>query len=629
MGEAKRPEGMWFGRTRARCFAMLQAPRADSKRGVIFCNALGYDGLIVYRALRDLANDAVEQGNWALRFDYEGEGDSAGGSWESDRFEAWIESIDDAVAVLRTRGVTDIRLVGFRTGASLAYVYATTHPGISGVAMWWPCVSGSSYVRELRALSRLSNAARPVQRVKADRFPEDSLEVCGFEFTAGTLGEIGGLDLVARPAPVSVPSVLLIDRHDAPPSELLVRRLVDAGTHVEHEQMPGYAEFMIDEGDKSVLPRPVLQRITDWLATTHHVAADPDALKDREPRVVESAKLLVDDPTAGRFPAPGSRHNPVTEQQFWIDDRLFAIVSSPTDNRAIRRVAIVLCTAGSNSRIGPGRLHVDVARYWAGLGFTVVRIDLGGIGDSVGVAPPVENHTYAPIRNLELDEAVEWVRCHTGFDSVVLFGLCSGAFNAYHAAIEGAAISHVLLVNPAIFYLGADDTAGMSAEAKLSAAHALSRGLTSPRKWRLVFREQSFGQGVKRARHLLREGATDGARHVVGAVIRNTARRVGLRVSAPSALPEDLEKITARGVKVLMIFSAGEAAAHYVRVFAGAELEPLLRRGVDLIEIDGGDHIFSPPGARQRLFEETTNYLEREYQLAAIPETAVVPDAAL
>ena len=218
-----------------------------------------------------------------------------------------------------------------------------------------------------------------------------------------------------------------------------------------------------------------------------------------------------------------------------------------------------------------------------------MRVDLGGVGDSVGVAPSGVNSTYAPIRNVELDATVEWVRNHTGFDSVAVFGLCSGAYNVYHAAIDGTAISHAILVNPAIFYLGTDDTVGMSAEAKLSAAHSLSRGIMSPRKWRLVFREQGLGQGVKRARHLLREGATDGARHVVGAVIRNTARRVGLRVRAPSPLPRDLEKITARG----------REGAHGLLGRGGRRaLRPRVRRlraraapppaGVDLIEIDGG-----------------------------------------
>jgi len=148
----------------------------------------------------------------------------------------------------------------------------------------------------------------------------------------------------------------------------------------------------------------------------------------------------------------------------------------------------------------------------------------------------------------------------------------------------------------------------------------LGRGFMSPRKWRLVFREQGFTTGLKRARHLLRAGATGGAGFLVRSSLRNAARRIGLRVEAPSALARDLRAITERGVKVLMIFAAGETAAHYVRVIAGPTLEPLLQGGaLEIVDVDGGDHVFSSPGARQRLFEETTGYLEREYQ----PSTAL------
>ncbi len=76
-----------------------------------------------------------------------------------------------------------------------------------------------------------------------------------------------------------------------------------------------------------------------------------------------------------------------------------------------------------------------------------------------------------------------------------------------------------------------------------------------------------------------------------------------------------------------MIFSAGESTARYVRMFGGRALEALLRSDrVQLVEIDGGDHVFSAPGARQRLFEESTAFLEREYPLASVPDTTAVLD---
>ncbi len=166
MRKPHEPEPLWFGRGGHRCFGMLHQPAMPSNRGVVLCNTFGFDGLIAYRSLRHLAGALTERGLWSVRLDYDGEGDSGRGPWAPDQLDAWIASIDAAVGVLRSRGVSDIRLVGFRAGALLAHRYATTHPGISGLVLWWPCVSGATYARELRrALEALSgSASRPTGR---------------------------------------------------------------------------------------------------------------------------------------------------------------------------------------------------------------------------------------------------------------------------------------------------------------------------------------------------------------------------------------------------------------------------------------------------------------------------------
>ncbi len=617
-GDAGAPRALWFGRARAGCFGMLHRPAAPSTRGVVLCNTLGFDGLIAYRALRHLADDLSERGFWSLRFDYDGEGDSAGGPWEPDRVDAWLASIQAAVDVLRARGVTDVQLVGLRAGASLAHLYAAANGGISGVVLLWPCVSGSTYVRELRALSRLSAAARPVQRVTADRFPQDSLEVCGFEFTAGTLADLARVDLVATPPHSELPRVLLIERSDMTPNDALARALGEAGVSVEHEHASGYAEFMTNDEVKSVSPAATLHRIADWLDWARPEATTADPPVALVPAIVETTTLSIDDPAAGRFTPAGPPRSSVVEEQAWINDRLFAIVTSPVAGAATRRASIVMCTTGANNRTGPGRLYVNLARYWASLGFNVLRVDLGGVGDSAGAGFLTRIEPHAPIRIEELRETVAWIRERTGVDRVVLFGLCSGAFNAFHAAIDGVDINHVIMANPGMFYLGADQTASTSAEARLGAAHDLRRGLMNPRKWRLALREpQVFKRSIRRVPELLRAGATDGFGVAFSAVARNTARRIGLHVEAPSPLPRDLEKIRARGIRTLMIFAAGESTAHYVRMFAGNAFNALLLHdGLQLVQIDGGDHVFASPGARQRLFEAATGYLEREYPVA-------------
>jgi dienelactone hydrolase len=618
----RKPEGLWFGADHARCFGMLhrpdpQANRGPATRGVVFCNAFGYEGLLSYRAYRHIADEVAASGQWALRFEYDGEGDSAGGAWEPDRVDAWMASIDAAVSVLRARGVTDVRLVGFRLGATLACRYATTHPGISSLVLWAPCDRGAAYVREQRVRARMSSAARPAQPTVSDRFPEDSLEAVGFELTGETLAAIGAIDLLAEPFTASPRSVLLVDRDDAPPADDLAHKLGESGARVDHEQMSGYEEFITDGEENAVAPVATLRRIASWLAASPAIEAADDAAAQLPGArlVVESSKLAIDDPTADRLSPAGPARDAVVEEMVWIDDRFFAICSSPAGRASARGATILLPNTGSVDHIGPGRLYVTLARFWASLGFTVVRVDLGHAGDSIHVDPATENKPHAEARRQELREIIDWVRRWTGNDRVVTAAMCSGAFLGLHLAMQGARIDHVVVINPAAFYLDVGAASATSDERAFHSAHALTRGFGDFRKWKLALRDPEIRRrGFRSVRNLFGANAMAGFRVLIAGSARNAARRVGLPVKSSSVLARDLAGIIARGGKVLLVFSTGESSATYFRTFGGAECETLSNGdGLDVINIEGGDHVFSPPASREQLVDALTGYLTREY----------------
>src|SRR5262245_18911200 len=66
--------------------------------------------------------------------------------------------------------------------------------------------------------------------------------------------------------------------------------------------------------------------------------------------------------------------------RFGSVEELVGILSHPA---APAQTAVLLLNAGVLHRIGPHRLHVTLARRLAELGFPALRLDLGGIGDSV------------------------------------------------------------------------------------------------------------------------------------------------------------------------------------------------------------------------------------------------------
>src|SRR5436190_8330984 len=85
---------LFFGPEQRSLFGWYHAPKdAGRELAVVICPPFGHEYINSHRSLRHLADRLAEQGMAALRFDYDGTGDSAGGDTEAARVAAWRESI--------------------------------------------------------------------------------------------------------------------------------------------------------------------------------------------------------------------------------------------------------------------------------------------------------------------------------------------------------------------------------------------------------------------------------------------------------------------------------------------------------------------------------------------------------
>jgi len=116
-------------------------------------------GDLRHRALRHCAEAAADAGIPALRFDYDGTGDSAGTDLDPDRLSAWIASVHGAQRLCGARPACDrVCFLGVRLGATLAALAASERSDVAGLIALAPVVSGRAYTRELRALQMASGA---------------------------------------------------------------------------------------------------------------------------------------------------------------------------------------------------------------------------------------------------------------------------------------------------------------------------------------------------------------------------------------------------------------------------------------------------------------------------------------
>jgi pimeloyl-ACP methyl ester carboxylesterase len=95
--------------------------------------------------------------------------------------------------------------------------------------------------------------------------------------------------------------------------------------------------------------------------------------------------------------------------------------------------AVIIPNAGITHRSGPFRLHTEVARRLAAIGYPCLRMDLAGVGDS-----PVRTDNV-PEQDGTLEDArlaMKSLTSQLGTRRFILFGLCSGADDSHLVAVR-------------------------------------------------------------------------------------------------------------------------------------------------------------------------------------------------
>lgn len=142
-------------------------------------------------------------------------------------------------------------------------------------------------------------------------------------------------------------------------------------------------------------------------------------------------------------------------------------VASPAENGG--RTALLFFNAGIVHRIGAHRLNVKLARAAALAGYPSLRFDLSGLGDS-RPAPPgpgFEDQACADIASA-IDAACDLF----GVSEIAALGMCSGADNAYRAALRDERIRGLILLDPYAY-----ESRGAAID------HVLARA-ADPSRWR-------------------------------------------------------------------------------------------------------------------------------------------------
>jgi pimeloyl-ACP methyl ester carboxylesterase len=590
----------YFGTEALRLFGWYHAPSEPATGPVVvICPPLGYDMVVSYRGLRHLAEAAAAAGMPTFRFDYHGTGDSAGSDYEAGRVSSWLASVSAAIDEARRQtGATEVTLVGVRLGSLLALYAAANRSDVAAIVAWAPVHSGRARVRELRAFEKLMSGYDPMP----GDIPEGAVAAAGFIFTAESVAQLGALDVkeLARP-PAS--RVMIVPRDDVPTDDKLGVALEALGVQVTRAPLKGF-QVMMRDAHATEVPTEAIEGIVAWLqGAAHGVPRQAPALGNPLLEGVESATGLMG------LELPGTVA-PIVERPFHAHDgRLFGVLTCPAAGHPIR-TPIILSNAGAVHRIGSNRLYVTAARAWAERGFPVLRLDIGGLGDSPVFGDMPENDTYSSRAVPDIGEAAAALRTLYGDRGVIVGGLCSGAHAAFHAALELDGIAGIVMLNPIVFHWKPSDALDVAAWMTYQQVRQYQQSATRLDSWGRLLTGQV---DLRRLAATLLQRASDRIGAGAGAVMKEL-RRVTAGEPPGEDAGKDLARICDRGIDVLLLFSEGDPGLDFVRLHHKGALRRLKRRqNFELTVIPIAGHTFTAIPAQRAVLSAVTDHLLRHY----------------
>lgn len=588
-------EPLYFPSGAHRLFGWLHLPAGElpAPMGLVICKPFGFEAMSAHLSIRAFAEAAADLGIPALRFDYGGAGDSEDLAPGADQLDAWSQDVTASVQELQRRtGAERVCLLGFRLGALLAAIAASRSPQVRALMAVAPVISGRRYLRELRTFelaaaqgAHASSAAQMPSR-DAELTGPGHMEVSGFFLNAKTIASLQQVDLLALPVP-PVSDALVIDRKDLPVAGTWRDALCAAGIRTQYSVLPGFVQMMMRAPNLTEIPHAMIAAAREWLAQEQQRAGSivPRAvgLRPKAGAVSSSAVLhLRGDPAATLAERPVLLRS---------DPLLFGIVTVPPEGE-VRRRGVILLNSGGDHHIGPRRLYVSLAREWAKRGYVVLRMDLSGLGDSAAQPGQAVNELFPHGAIDDIRVAVEFMRSQHAVREVTLAGTCSGASHAVRAGMAGLQVNRLLLINPLAFFW--HDSINVNDVQPWEVVHKpgkyLGRALSIEAWRRLLFGDVSIWRVAQIYLHR--------PMLALQSRVRNVARALHIRLK--DDLGWELKDLKARSVRIVFVFSQGDAGLDLLQLQSGLSAKELGER-YRVRTINGADHEFTRSGPRMAL----------------------------
>jgi pimeloyl-ACP methyl ester carboxylesterase len=279
---------------------------------------------------------------------------------------------------------------------------------------------------------------------------------------------------------------------------------------------------------------------------------------------------------------------------FGPDGRLVGVLTPPLGT-APRDTAVLLLNAGVVHRVGPQRLWVTLARRLAQSGFTVLRFDHAGLGDSPhrDDGLPWDQSSLA-----DVDDALHWLEQSTACRRFALLGMCAGTLTAFRAAqrdprVNALVLLTALLEDPATV---PEDVVAEAMDRRVGRSYVTQKA-TSGEAWkRLITGQVSPGKVIR----------------TIGRTAFAPAKpTAGARPGTADAVA-GLERLLRRDTSISFLFAEPTTVLEYFRMTIEPRLAELSAMGrLEVTVLKGADHTFTARRDQARVLDAIASGLEQ------------------